>query len=358
MNITKNFTPEEVNNISIIMKYKQFAHEMVIFSYPDLSYDEIEDALNYSIIKRMKNKPIELYNSYKDKRMNSSVLDLLEYIMKCEPIITPSGVMFKKHCEEINPVNKMIQKFLESRKKFKKEMFKYPKGTEQYEKYNLLQLLEKVSANSIYGCLGNYASIYYNVHVASSVTACGRSSISAAGLCFEMFLANNVKFRKLDEVVTFINHVMNEKSSRKYNDRDILDKDIDLYTCFIQVVSTCGHGYVPDMEDCEIVWDIMSKLNQEDLNRLYYKNNLLEFMDNKYCTNALIYLLQTLESPFMDPNEPPKEIRYELDLFWDLVKEYVFYGYQIIDRQDRLEHLPRKVTAVIDTDSFSLYKAI
>ena len=52
-----------------------------------------------------------------------------------------------------------------------------------------------------------YLSIYYNLHVAASVTAQGRHLTSNAGMCFEMFLANNVKFASLDEVLTFIDNV-------------------------------------------------------------------------------------------------------------------------------------------------------
>ena len=138
----------DIDEIKALQQYKQFFFEMINFNYPNLSYKEIDDAVNYSIVKRAKNTPLKLVNSYKDKEMDSSVLDLLEYVMNSEPIITPSGVMFKKHADEINPIDKMIQGFLVTRKKYKKEMFKYPKGSEQFEKYNLLQLLAKIDANS------------------------------------------------------------------------------------------------------------------------------------------------------------------------------------------------------------------
>ena len=142
---------ENLNEMEVIRRYKEFFHEMIGFNYPNLSHQELDDVLDWSINKRIYNAPLELNDSYKDRKMDSSVLEWLEYFYAQEPIITPNGVMFKKHAEEINPVNKMIQGFLKTRKKYKKLMFQYSRGDEMFNKYNLLQLLAKIDSNSIYG---------------------------------------------------------------------------------------------------------------------------------------------------------------------------------------------------------------
>ena len=120
-----------------------------------------------------------------------------------------------------------------------------------------------------------YLSIYYNLHVAASVTAQGRHLTSNAGMCFEMFLTNNVKFASLDEVLTFIDNVNEEQNEWKFNDEDILDRNITVDECFLKLAYTCGFEWIPEEEDLNIIWDILNKLPQKVINRLYYKNNLI-----------------------------------------------------------------------------------
>lgn len=164
-----------------------------------------------------------------------------------------------------------------------------------------------------------------------------------------MFLANNVKFGSLNEVIMFINNVITEE--RKYDDRLILDRDITLEEAFYQIMMTCGFNYVPTKEDLDIVWELMVNLRQEDLNRLYYKNNLYEFIENNSMTKAVIYMLKKLETPYLDPNEAPEEIKVELMEFCDILMEYVYYHHQIIDRLDKYDVMYRSICIITDTDS-------
>lgn len=333
----------------VVNKYKETAFRMLKYSYPYLSDKELEESLNYSISKRFKNSEAKVHNNYKNKTIDTTLADITNYIIKREPIITAFGVMFKKHAEEYNPIAELLRKFMEGRDEHKAEMFKYPKGSEQFEKYNLLQLLDKIDANGFYGAMAAPTCIFFNAYVASSITTQGRSLISSASLLFEAFLSNNVHFRSLNEIITFIDNVTNEK--REYDDKVFLDRNITLKEAFNKVMMTCGFGYIPTEDDLNIVWEIMMRLSQEDLNRLYYKNNLYDFVDNKVPSNAVRVILETLKDPYMNPNKPPKEIEVELHEFWLLLREYVFYNYQYIDRIDRMTNMIRNVSIINDTDS-------
>ena len=83
-----------------------------------------------------------------------------------------------------------------------------------------------------------YTCLIFNINVASSVTAQGRALISAVTLFFESFLANNVKFGSLDEVLVFIRNVCKEK--RTYDDNLMLNHHVTVVECFSKVVLRCG----------------------------------------------------------------------------------------------------------------------
>ena len=194
--------------------------------------------------------------------------------------------------------------------------------------------------------------MYYNIYTAESITRQGRSYISCSITLFESFLANNVKFNNLNEVITFINNVVNEKDERKFNDRDVLRKDMVIEEVFFKIMNTADMMvWVPTEKEMSLVWEYLLGLNQEDLNRLYYKNNLYSFCELPRVMEIIIRSLKKLKVPFMNANEPPDEIKEDLKELYDLLYEYVYYHYFYLDKVDRIEYMKRDICVICDTDS-------
>lgn len=335
----------------MLQKYKKIMNRSIRMYYRDLDPREVDHILDYSIQKRFKDTDISVENSYSKRTANMSLLQMADYIESRKPIVTGYGTMFMEKEKVPNPLGVVVQSFLDKRSEHKKIMFKYPKGSEMFERYNLLQLLDKIDTNGIYGTIGMYSSLLYNNNVATSITNQGRSLVSTMTMCFEMFLANNVKFGSLNEVVQFIDHIVSEKRERKYLDYDILDHNISINDCFTKIVLSCGYRWIPEEKELDIIYDILQNLSQEDLNRVYYKNNLYEFVSNKKVISLVKQILRKLKRPLFNSIEMPEEIQDDISLFCDLLMEFVYYRYLCIDRTDRCDNMIKSVTMVSDTDS-------
>ena len=332
-----------------VKNYRDTAVDLLQLVYPSLTITEIEYVVDRSIAENMQYHPATLDNSYKKAKVNTTLPDLANYILSKRPIMTTYGVLYTRHADVPHPIYQMVDMFINKRDEVKKEMFKYPKGSFEFSKYSLLQLLYKLDANAFYGACGMPSCFYYNFYTAASITAQGRSLNSAMALFFESFLANNVPFGSLNEVVTFIHDVMTEPVTM--DDFRYLSHIPGPQETFFKVMTSCGFNYIPSEEDMEIVWKMIIQLPQTTLNRLYYKNNLYEFCDNPYISSLLVSILCKLEGEWGDGNKVPAEVKDEVEHLYDLIHEYVYAPYQILDRTDKMERLIRSVSIIQDTDS-------
>ena len=166
-----------------------------------------------------------------------------------------------------------------------------------------------------------------------------------------MFLADNVKFGSLNECLEFINHVVKEQPEWKFNDEVILSHIPSVEECFAKLVLDCGYRWVPDDNELDIIWQVVNNLTVLQRTRVYYKNNLYEFLDNPNIIGLVKSMMRKLKRPYYTSVDVPPEIADDLKDFRALCMEYVYYHYMFIDRIDRCDHMLKSITMVSDTDS-------
>lgn len=135
------------NNIGVD-NYKREAIQMIKLVMPQLPIHQIEEAVDWSILNNSKDHPAIIYNNYKERTYQTTIYDLTQYLLSRRPIMTSYGVLFQQYEVIPNPLAAQVDGYITERGRLKKEMFKYPKGSEMFEKYNLAQMLKKIQANS------------------------------------------------------------------------------------------------------------------------------------------------------------------------------------------------------------------
>ena len=334
-----------------IEMYKEEMIKMMSLSFPNVYEEDIKAAVEASVKKRFQDVDCTLYNNYKGRELNTTLYNLTKYIESKKPIVTSFGVLFARHGDIENPMYDFVQELAEMRVKYKNEMLRHPKGSEEYNRYNLLQSLAKIDMNSLYGSMGSPTSIFFNMHVAPAITAQGRALISASIVFFEAFLSNNLWFGSMEEVETYIYNIITEQPYRQFKDEELGVRNVTVEETLFNLLKNCGYFWAPSKKEGLVLYDQLTRLSQEDLNRVYYKNNLEEFCKTPKIVNLITNTLITLDSPFLNPNKPPKEISEHLKLLLDYLKEYVYYEYPFIDKMDKVTVMPRDSVLIVDTDS-------
>lgn len=334
---------EAIRNNYFINDWINQASQTVLLKYPNLKKEEVNEFLETVIDKNIKVPIATLDNNYTHVSRDIDVLTLMQWVKDKEFIIAGNGTIFKNHKQEYNPTIHMLMQLKTSRDNIKKSMKEKKPGTYEYLLDDMGQLNEKLLMNSDYGAAGSPITFFYNLYCAASTTATGQSLISTAMCTFEDFFSDNVKFIDFDDCSVYINNVINDPCEMEMTILD--DKKIH------QVFERLKNKFINFKEEYNyLLFDILLSLDQDNLNRLYYRNNLYEFSRLPVIKN-LLFKITDETSRFLDPNKLPEESEDDLKLLWDYYKNFVVHNHFAFNRIGRLLMDKRDTVCTIDTDS-------
>ena len=332
------------------MKSNQFIRDWmdtvrttVKLNYPDLKDGEVDNFL-YDIIEKNIKVPIAtLDNNYIHTTKKIDVLTLMQWIRDNEFIIAGNGTIFKNHNQEYNPSIHFLIDLKKSRDSMKSAMKKLNPETYEYAMKDMGQLNEKLLMNSDYGAGGSDITYFYNLYCAVCTTATGQSMISTAVTCFENFFSDNVKFIDFDDCSQYIANIVNEPFN---GDMSLVD-DKKAHEVFERL----KNRFISYKENYDYpLFTMLLNLDQDNLNRIYYKNNLYEFARLPKVKRLLFKIIDEVDL-FLDPNKLPKEVTSDLELLWSWMETFVYYDYFAFSRIGRVNCDERDSIVTIDTDS-------
>ena len=369
-----------------LKKYKERMCQAMMQANPTWKKKDVEKIVERTIEERLENPTVTLDNNYTHEQKDSTLLSVLDWSLDRKPLIAGNGTFYKNQYEALNPTREMLDEWAENRKFFKKKMFQagemYGTNSREYNDNDRKQLNEKINMNSYYGGSGAKTSAFYSKWSGPATTLTAQSVISTAEQTFEAFLADNYVFLNLTELIEWI--------------RSILKKDFYLDDFIVRVKRQDVIQHLlsrilnKEENDEEILQNYLTDCTIDELTFLYYKNNMIEFIENHNpVKDMIIDILEKVENydhvnekdpqwlryipskhydefknqsakkwnkfvnkeMFMDPNSPPDSIIKELDVLSECIIKYVYTEYLSFDRIYRLKNFFRNTVTVIDTDS-------
>lgn len=312
---------------------------------------EISDKLDHIIDKNLKNPSVSVFNNYTNESTRSTILELTDFIEDNHIIITGGGCLFLPHGTKPNILIDFIMEIMKRRKDAKKMRKNYDKGTANWLRWDIAQLLNKLVINSLYGCMGYPGFALYNVFTAEAITAQGRHIITTAINMVEGFVGSAFYFADENELMHYMYNVHEEY--KRYGDLDVSAFGVSDYLplAYDKLINNSKFTISDQLRNS--IYQMLIDKPQGELALLYYKNNLLEFSRLDIIKSKFKYvvenngLLSFCEMDLLKNDEMRKVVK---DI-WDLYEVFVLYNYPVNDRIRKAMYLPKTRALYTDTDS-------
>ena len=381
-----DITNTMLENSETIKRYVNAMVNAIKTIDPDIPKDQVVSITKKLIKNQGMSPPVYLDNNYTGEFRESTLLSVLDWTYKRKPIIAGNGTFYKPQSESYNPAAVMLSGMLQKRKEIKKRLFKVADASSRlYKDLDRSQGNQKINANSYYGGSGAKTSSFYSKYSGPATTLSAQSVISTTENLFESFLAGNYDFLDLNELSDWIEWAM----------RGLANDEVDLSKLKPVkpeklVARFYAHLIMKDGLDLDILKEMVSRLPDPIVSYLYYKNNMQEFIEDHAFIKELILSIFTniVNLPsvnpkdpdwikkvpkeyqdeyreknarawnifvnhkyFINPNNPPEEIKKDLETLCHYMMQYVYVRYMAFDRIYRLKNFMRDTVTIIDTDS-------
>ena len=346
--------------MNIVDRYQQRICDMYMQTHPNVNPQRVQQIIQQLTNEKLKNIPCELHNNIEHETLQTSMLDTLDWVETRDPIISGNGTFFKQHEECLSPTVKMLEKLQGNRKKKKKEMYSFQKGSIEYTNANVAQGSIKVIMNADYGGSGTPMSPFYSVYIPPATTGSAKAITTTLICCLEFISDNNNQWAKLNsinELYDMIFIVLNTPT----DDRDMINDSYKVAEVSQRLLSRTNNVSLQDKKVLEM---FLSALKPNELTKLMLAFNV-RLVLTKYLSSRVENVMSYLKANPVDFENitkeslhvsgygvtPPEEIAEDIKYISKIVVDNCVYPFMPNDNEVRAANMERIIVCVTDTDS-------
>ncbi len=360
--------------MSILNKYLNHSVDTIMLINPSLNRADVEKCVKRKIKERLKDPTIIMDNNVNGNNDCITLTKVCSWISDKKPVVSGNATFYTQPSVLVSPTSAMLRTLKKERKEIKKTMFGFLQNDDMdgYAFADLSQLNTKVIMNAEYGGSGAPMAAFYTKYSPPATTLMAQSIITTMAAFFEGYVGDNQKFYSINECIDWMNRI--RKTHNQIHDW-IVVPDTD------EVINRIkSHFIMYSRDDDYVIDNYIKHCNDSELSFIYYANNLKAFIRNhKKIKDLLHNVLSALPAyeaaidkvpdgfdqfdkvkdynswlsheMFLDPYNPPKNIKDDLHKFIKLINEYVFVEYLTPDSVVKLNNHKRNTVLLVDTDS-------
>ena len=345
--------------------YLDYVVRLYTQTHPHADPDAVREESTRIAERYVRDIPCQMKNNIRHEVLNTSMLDVLEWIKTRNPIISGNGTFFKQHKEYLAPSVVMLESLQKLRKSVKGKMFDCAEGSPEYINLNTQQGSIKVIMNADYGGSGTSHSPFYSVYIPPATTGTAKNITTTLICCLEFISCNENKWAKIKNInglFDMIRAVLEDTEERnliqdRYSVEDVLKHLISRVADY----STA---------DVIVLRSYLGTLSPENLTKLMLAFNV-RLVLRKYLVGEMRALSDYMKTHQLDLDNitvetlhasgfgvsAPEELQGIFDIVNKTIVDNCCYRFMLNDAETRAWEMQRDIVCVTDTDSLMVHFA-